>query len=181
MIRWLILLGVIAVTGCQAPMYAGSQCALEPGSFASMSSYSWRGESAMDVDDRTGFVSPMVVGELKSAVERELAAKGFRVANAEDGTADLELEVKLRTRRELVSYETGGQVCADSACWERANTNSSMRTETRTVGFMAADIYLEGEPVWRGWVETSLFRDDRDNPGEVIGRAIPKLFASFPP
>ena len=179
--KWTVLLGSILLIGCQTPMYTGSQCVLEPGSLAAMQSYSWKDGQTINVDDQTGFVSPLVAGQLKAAIDGELTAKGFRVVDSEESPPDLELAVSLRARRELVSYQTGGQVCADSACWERANTNASMRTETRTVGFIAADMYLEGEPVWRGWVETSLYRDDRDDPGEVMGRAIPKLFETFPP
>lgn len=181
MSRWLTLLGAIFVWGCQAPMYTGSQCVLEPGSLASMNSYAWKNDEPIDVDDRTGYVSPLVVGQLKSAIEKELSAKGFNRSTMDLAEPELELVVTLRTRRELVSYETGGRVCADTACWERADTSSGMRVETRTVGFLASDIYLDGVPVWRGWVETSLYRDDRDDPVEVMSRAIPKLFETFPP
>lgn len=178
--KWLILLGTMFLFGCQTPMYAGSQCSLEPGSMAGMQTYVWKDGLPIDLDDRTGFVSPLVTSQLKLAIEQELASKGFR-AVASDAEADMELSVTLKARRELISFDAGGQVCADSACWEKVNTNSGMRVETRTVGFLASDVYLDGNPVWRGWVETALFRDDRDDPSEVMSRAIPKLFESFPP
>lgn len=179
--RSLLFLSVLLAAGCQTPMYSGSQCVLEPGSMMSMQSYAWKNSDPIEVIDRTGFVSPMVVRRLKSAVERELATKGFRPVRPNEDSADIDLAVTLRTSRELVSYEMDSQVCADSACWERANTGDNMRMETRTVGFLAADVYLDDAPVWRGWVETSLFREDRDDPSEVMGRAIPKLFETFPP
>ena len=181
MSKWLVLFGTILLCGCQAPMYAGSQCVLEPGSMAAMQTYAWRNNQAIDLEDRTGFVSPIVVAQLKSAIENELAKKGFRRVARGAESADMELAVMLKARRELVSYETGGQVCADSACWEKVDSNAGMRVETRTVGFLASDVYLDGEPVWRGWVETLLYRDDRDQPSDVMGRAVPKLFETFPP
>ncbi|MEQ8692906.1 MAG: hypothetical protein RIC89_18990 [Pseudomonadales bacterium] len=46
---------------------------------------------------------------------------------------------------------------------------------------MAADVFYQGEPIWRGWVETTLYAKDRDQAEEVISNAIPKLFETFPP
>lgn len=181
MLKWLTLFGMVFVYGCQAPMYAGSQCLLEPGAMAAMQTYAWKNEEPIDLEDGTGFVSPIVLAQLRAAIENELAFKGFRLVSGSEERADMELAVTLRARRELVSYETGGQVCADTACWEKVNRNAGMRVETRTVGFLASDVYIDGSAVWRGWVETSLYRGDRDEPSEVMSRAIPKLFETFPP
>ena len=130
--------------------------------------------------DDTGYISPLVVSALQKAVEDELASKGFREIQSE-GDSDIELSLVLRTRRELVSYEQGPNPCRDNDCWEVIDPGSNVRMDLRTTGFLAADIYVQNQPVWRGWVETTLYPKDRDAAGEVIARAIPKLFESFPP
>ena len=179
--RSLMLLASLTIlAGCQTPMQSGSQCTMAPGSMAAYNSFAWRSDPAIDLVDDTGYVSPLVIAGLQNAVEDLMKTKGFTKAETPEA-ADLALDLTLRTRRELVSFETGGQVCADTSCWEKANTGMSTRMDVRTIGFLAADVYLEDAAVWRGWVETTLYPSDRDNSSEVVERALPKLFETFPP
>ena len=163
---------------CQTPMQSGSQCLLEPGSLDAANTYAWHFEQALDVVDDTGFVAPMMVDQLQRAVVDEMTNKGFQLV---DGNADVTLSMVLRTRRELVSYNSSPSPCETNDCWERVSTGTNVRMDIRTVGFLAADIYVDGQAIWRGWVETDLYPKDRDAAGEVIARAIPKLLESFPP
>lgn len=186
--RTVVLAAVIGVflAGCQTPMQTGSQCVVEPGHLAGQSTFTWREGAPVDVIDNTGYVSPIVQSALAQAVVGELEGKGFsyveRTEQARDDEwSDVEVALTLRTRRELVSFETGGSPCEDSDCWERIDPGSATRLDVRTIGFLAADVYFMGEPIWRGWVETTLFPKDRDRSNEVIARAVPTLFESFPP
>ena len=177
--RTLSLVGLLFVlTACQTPMQSGSQCLLEPGSLAAATTYTWHFDKPIDVVDDTGYVAPLVVSQMQRAVEAELAGKGFSLV---DSGGDVELSMVLRTRRELASYSSSPSPCESNDCWERVSTGTNVRMDIRTVGFLAADIYVEGQAIWRGWVETNLYPKDRDAAGEVISRAIPKLFESFPP
>lgn len=182
---WL-LVGFVLLAGCQTPMQVGSQCVVEPGHLDQETSFTWRSDQVIDVVDTTGYVGPLVVSALEQAVVNELQSKGYALeprssADPDDQWSNVEVELTLNTRRELMAFETSGSVCADTDCWERIDPGSATRMDIRTVGFLAADVYYLGEPVWRGWVETTLFPKDRDRFGEVIARAVPKLFATFPP
>jgi len=169
---------VLLLTACQAPMQSGSQCVVEEGYLDTESTFNWR-DSGLDVRDDTGYVSPLVKQGLQQAVVTELAGKGFSFA--QDSASSVEVMLTLRTRRELVSFETGGSPCNDADCWERIEPGAGTRMDIRTIGFLAADVFYQGQPIWRGWVETNLFPSDRDASAEVIARAVPKLFESFPP
>ena len=180
----LLLILLLVLTGCQTPMVAGSQCLLEPGSLRGASTFAWHFDEPLDVVDDTGYVSPVAVVGIEKAVVAELESKGFRLVSGDMPGAqspDIEVSLVLRTRRELVSFNSQESPCASNDCWERINTGSNVRMDIRTIGFLAGDIYVDGQPVWRGWVETQLYPKDRDGADEVVARAIPKLFESFPP
>ena len=175
---------VLMLVGCQTPMQSGSQCTVEPGSISNENLYSWRSDVAVDLDDATGYVGPLAVKAIEAAVVKELGNKGLELSDRTSGafsSADLEVSLLLRTRRELVAFENNASVCTHSDCWERIDTGSQTRMEIRTIGFLAADVFYKGEPIWRGWVETYLFPKDRDAAEKVIGKAIPRLFETFPP
>ena len=185
----LIILAVLLVLGaCQTPMQTGNQCVVAPGFLAGQSTFTWRTDTPVDIYDATGYISPLMERGLAEAVIAELSSKGFsfveRVADPSglvDQPADIEVALTLRTRRELVSVTVNESPCLEADCWERIDPGSSTRMDTRTVGFMAADVYFAGEPIWRGWVERDLFPQDRNAAEEVIGESVPALFESFPP
>ncbi len=87
--------------------------------------------------------------------------------------------MNLITRRELQSFSTEQAECPD--CWEPVNPGSSTRMTLQTVGFLTMDVFSEGAPVWRGWVERNLYPDDRGNSQMVLSEAIPRLLEDFPP
>ena len=176
--RAAILLSLaLLVSACQTPMTSGSQCVVEPGYLAQEEQIAWLGDDAVDIQDNTGYISPIVTAALRGAVEQEVAAKGFAFSES----AATQIRLVLRTRRELVSVEPAESPCDHVDCWERIDMNDGARMEIRTIGFLAADVYHEDKPIWRGWVETNLFPKDRDQSEAVIARAIPLLFETFPP
>ena len=166
-------------------MHAGSQCVVEEGSLSGFDAYAWRNDPPIQVRDDTGYVSPLAVADLQRAVQQEMRNKGFQRlqshAAVDGANGGLTLALTLRTRRELVSMTNTGSLCQTVDCWERIDMTSEARMDIRTIGFLAADVFMDGKPIWRGWVETTLYPKDRDRTGEVIGRAVPKLFESFPP
>jgi hypothetical protein len=169
-------------------MQTGSQCVVAPGFLSGQTTFTWRTDKAIDVDDRTGYVSPIIEQELTQAVIAEMSSKGFEFVERPDGdplvteqSTDIEVALTLRTRRELISMTIGESPCVDTDCWERINPGSSTRVDMRTIGFLAADVFYAGEPIWRGWVERDLFPKDRDEAQAVISEAVPVLFESFPP
>ena len=186
-IIWAIVASLV-LTACQAPMQTGNQCVVAPGFLSDASTFTWRSEKPLDLDDHTGYVSPLVEKGLAQAVMAELQGKGFAFverlegdAADEEQAADIEVALTLRTRRELVSMTVNESPCVDNDCWERVDPGATTRMDMRTIGFLAADVYYAGEPIWRGWVERSLFPKDRNQSEAVIRESVPALFESFPP
>ena len=181
----LVMLGVSA---CATPMNTGSQCIVEPGTLDEESTFTWRSMPAVQLEDQTGFVSPLALRALEQAVKDELSGKGFTFVNRrEDSIAesdqwsDLEVAITLKTRREVICMTADGFPCGRGDCRDCVDFNFPADMEMRTVGFLAADVYYLGTPIWRGWVERDLFTGDRNNAEAVIGEAVPVLFESFPP
>ena len=181
------LIAAFALGACATPMQTGTQCVVAPGFLDEQSTFTWRTDTAIDVDDRTGYVSPIMQKGLANAVVAEMAGKGFtfveRPASLADmeAYADIEVALTLRTRRELISMTINESPCIDTDCWERVDPGANTRMDMRTIGFLAADVYYAGEPIWRGWVERNLYPKDRDAAEEVIAEAVPALLESFPP
>ncbi len=173
------LLCALFLSACATQMQTGNQCVVAPGFLDEQSTFTWRSDQALDLDDRTGYISPIVARGLTDAVAAELGRKGF--AYVENEGADFEVALTLRTRRELMSMTINESPCVDADCWERIDPGSTTRMDMRTIGFLAADVYFEGEPIWRGWVERTLYPKDRDDAEVVVAEAVPALFESFPP
>lgn len=179
-----LMLMLAVLSACAAaPMNKGSHCVVEPGSMSGLNTFAWNTVPAVDLNDQTGYVSPVIVKGLERAVIGELKKKGFHfVIETSDGVpADLRVALTFRTRREVLSMTTTESPCDSTDCWERVDMGAAQRMEIQTIGFLAADMYYRGEPVWRGWVERSLYPEDRDHAEKVLGTAIPALFETFPP
>lgn len=182
--RFLVVVLVALLAGCaSAPMTKGSHCSVPQGSLDAMVSFTWRTSPAVDLDDPTGYISPVIVKKLEKAVADELGRKGYTLGDdsLDQAYRDVEVALTFRTRREVASFTTETTPCESSDCWERVDLGASQRMELRTVGFLAADVYYRGEPVWRGWVERVLYPEDRDHADKVLAEAIPALFETFPP
>jgi len=183
-----LALAVLVLSACATPMQTGSQCVVAPGFLSGQSTFTWRSDKPLDLDDGTGYVGPLVEQGLAQAVIMELRGKGFEFVERIEGAsaeveqnADIEIALTLRTRRELVSMTVNESPCLDTDCWERVDPGSNTRMDMRTVGFLAADVYFTGEPIWRGWVERNLYPKDRDESATVVREAVPALFETFPP
>lgn len=177
-VLWLML------AGCATYMESGSHCSIDEQILATNTTYAWHQESALDLIDESGYISPTIVRQLKKRVEAEMASKGYLLIDpaSSNAPAELELQLYLRARREL--QESGayaGHVgpCVYPDCWQAPN-DASVQINLQTVGFLAADVYKAGEPVWRGWVERLLYPTERDQATSVIEEAVPLLFAKFP-
>lgn len=170
--------GLLFISGCTTPMNSGSQCTVDPAFFNTMSTFAWRTTDSWTVKDDTGFVSPIIEQQLRNRFVKEMASKGFReIAEPNDET--LRVAVSLITRRELQSFDVDANNCPD--CWEPVAPSSNVRMTLRTIGFLAFDVYSDGRPVWRSWVERVLYPEDRDKAADVLEQAVPKLLSEFPP
>ena len=171
--------GTVLLGGC-ASLDHGAHCIAEPGVLDEERQFVWAADGAVDLIDESGAVSPAIVELLKERVTLELASKGFERVDDPAQLVNVTVRIYLRTRRELISTgPQGGSVgpCAFPDCWHDNGRNFSIQTR----GFLAADVYYLGRPIWRGWVERGLHPSQRDQARAVIEEAVPLLFAQFPP
>jgi hypothetical protein len=181
--RRLILLGLtIILSGCAATMNTGSHCVVESDYLAGTIEYTWYNTPTTDLRDQTGYISPAIVTMLERRVEVELAGKGFErvVTPSSTTTTGMQVAITLRARRELVAH-TAQTICSQPDCRNMGNYSTATEADMRTIGFLAADVYYNGKPIWRGWVERNLYPSERDNAQSVVEEAVPVLFESFPP
>lgn len=169
--------------GCATPQSQGSHCIVDAGYLDNQSTYYWKTAEPVVVYDETGYVSPTITKMLEQAAVMELANKGFVLTDREADRLEnhVDIALTLSTRREVSTLIIDGQPCYRGDCWDRIEAGSVTRMEARTIGFLSADVYYDGVPIWRGWVERELHPSDRDNAGQVIALALPALFESFPP
>ncbi len=172
------------LTGCATTMEKGSHSTVEPGFLANETQYSWVEEGPVDLIDESGYISPAIIDQMKTRVVQELATKGFVLVPADQagGPPPMQVQLYLRARRELQSLGPQGRTgpCVYPDCW-RSPHDASVQMVTRTVGFLAADVYYNDKPIWRGWVERMLYPSERDKAMVVLNEAVPILFKSFPP
>ena len=174
----LVIFAVLLTAACATPMQSGSACAVDPEYFDTRKTFAWVDtERSLTVRDDTGFISPLVEEQLRNAVINELQSKGFRYVE-DTATSDLQLALTLHARREIEVYETENLDCPN--CWEVINPEGT-RFNLRTVGFLAMDIYTDGAPVWRSWVERTLHPSERDKSEQLLADAVPRLLEDFPP
>jgi len=179
-----LALGFLLV-GCAATMDAGSHCTVDPNYLRDEQTFTWSPDGAVDLIDESGYISPAIVEQLKKRVVRELNFKGFRFIEtpAADQPVDVTVQLYLRARKELVVSNAYGGIagpCVHPECAQGAYPNAPP-VSTQTTGFLAADVYHQGEAIWRGWVERLLYPSERDRAGLVIDEAVPVLFEKFPP
>lgn len=166
-------------------MEAGSHCTVETDFLQKQRTFTWGPDGAVDLIDESGYISPAIVAQLKKRVIRELNFKGLRLIESPtpEEAVDLTVELYLRARREVVSRSAYGTLqgpCTHPDCGRGPHPNN-LPIDIRTTGFLAADVYYQGEPIWRGWVERLLYPSERDQAAAVINEAVPVLFEKFPP
>ncbi len=181
---WIVGLVITGIWGCATPMTSGSDCTVEPGALAGMTTFAFRNTPAIDLNDNTGSVSPIHLRQLEEAIITALQMRGFRYIDSPDTErADLEVAVALQVRRELISLRETESPSPNVDCWERIDMGSASTMQVRSTGFMTADIFYLDDPIWRGWVERALSPNDRarDQAPVTIAESVPKLFEGFPP
>lgn len=181
--RWLwVLVGLLQLLGCATPLQHGSHCLVESEYLSDQSSFSWVESGAIELIDESGAISPAIVEQLKRAVIDEMRLKGYEFVPRQGDSPPAEVTVGLYflVRREATASSLDTiQPCTYPNCW-RAPHDERVRLDIRTIGFLAADLYFQGKPIWRGWVERILNPSERDAASQVIGEAVPLLLDDFP-
>jgi hypothetical protein len=108
-------------------------------------------------------------GRIRAAVEKELAAKGYRIDEAEDADAYVIYRVAVRDQLRVDETWAGRR-------WGRQVHVSTFQQGTLVLDVVDAET---GQLVWRGWVSDAL-----GNPKSAekrLAKAAKKLLKKFPP
>jgi len=179
-IRWHFVLTLL-VSGCATSVQTGSHLNEDFSLIAQESTVRWHESGAIRLMDETGYISPVIIELLKREVAEALVSKGFLFVSDDTASANLQIQLYLRTRRELHNYEQYDprHGCVYPDCWYAPHSRKLL-IHTRTVGFLAADVYQGDTAIWRGWIERPLAASERDKAHEIIGNTVPVLFENFP-
>jgi hypothetical protein len=131
-----------------------------------------------------------VVGNIRSAVARELAAKGY--VQADSGAPDffvnhhaaLQDKLDVATLNDHYDYPYyGGSASLWGYMRPYGNTQAVSGVEEISVGSLVLDV-LDGKTndiVWRGFAEAELSRDEASHgDGSRINEAVQRMFKEFP-
>jgi len=137
--------------------------------FSNYHSYRW---VAVDKDSP---VDPITDQEIKSAVDKQLAAKGFTKKDADPVDMYAAYQVAMDKEKELEAWGAPG--------W-RFNGMGSVTTSTVDIGTLAIDFYDPGkkELVWRGSASETVSKSGNpEKKQEKLDKAMSKLLKKFPP
>lgn len=150
--------------------------------FATFKTYKWVPiKSAQPLSD-------LVDGQIKAAVDAELATKGLK--RTETDTADLLIgyQAAVSTEKQYTSFDTGYGYGPGwyGAGWYGGGGMSTTTGQTSTiyVGQIAVDMYVPAQKalVWRGTATKTL--DTKAKPEKQqknLAKAMTKLFKNYPP
>jgi len=178
----ILLLGLF-LTGC-ATIKTGSHHD-ETVSFDGYRTFSWIADEPLIVG--TGGpspVSPLARKKIADAIEHELTRRGF-MFTADRQTADFVVAytVGTRDRIEATSYPSAYRGAWGWHLYGRYYYETEVVHRMYTEGTLGVDIF-DGEtkaPVWHGWATKTISAPDRQNPSQIIQKAVTALFARFPP
>jgi hypothetical protein len=177
-----VLASFAALAACSTPIKTAHDSDPEA-DFSRYHSWAWISEESL-IGARPGqiqatYVSPIDERRIRSAVERELAAKGYRkVAPAE---ADLIVSFSIGTQEKTKIYSTpnagAGYYGYGYGGWYGGST---VRSYQYTEGTLAIEIFDREarRAVWVGWGSKRL--SNNDDSEKVIDEAVKKILEPLP-
>ena len=141
-------------------------------SFSGLTTYAW-----LEAPASERAIAPEAAGRVRSAVDAELTARGFREVPIE--RAELVVAARGGTSDRQV-YDTYGY--GTGRWWGYGNTTTVQRTETE--GELSVDIFdaSRKELVWRATATDALSPDATpEERAQKVRQAAAKMFEGFPP
>jgi hypothetical protein len=171
---------VLVLTAC-GPQFRTRHDSDPQADFAKYRSFAWISEDPV-MGPRPGvansaYISPLEEQRIRSAVDADLAAKGYRQAESAS-TADLVVSFTIGSQQKLKTDTTAGRASTyGGGGWYGG---SSVRTYTYTEGTLALEFYDREtrQPVWVGWASKRLSKSE--NSDEIIGKAVAAILEEFP-
>jgi len=133
-------------------------------------------------------VNELVQGQIKAALEAELATKGLTKSDSDDADLYIGYQTAIGTEKQFNSYSTGwGYGPGWGGGWYgggMSSTTTSGSTSTIYVGQLGVDMYetAKKDLVWRGVASKTL--DPKAKPDKQqknLKKAVAKLLKNYPP
>ena len=140
--------------------------------FSAYKTYDWVGVKSPSLRDPV-LETPLLDSRVKSAVERELGIKGFRMSKE---NPDFLISYHVGTRSQVDVATCGYHYPASPDCWR-----GEVETYAYSEGTLVLDFIdtVKEELVWRGTAKGAIYEDDDAN--EVLNSAVLKILKDFPP
>lgn len=174
----------LALTACASPIRTEHDSDPQA-NFAKYRSFAWISEDPVMGPSpgvtRGEYISPIDEQRIRSAVDANLLAKGYRRAESVS-TANLVVSFKIGSQQKVRTESTPGRSSTyysgyGGGAWYGG---SSVRTYTYTEGTLALEFYDREtrHAVWVGWASKRLSKSDDSE--EIIQRAVAAIFEEFP-
>lgn len=173
--------GVALLTGCATTLKAHSDHDASQ-DFSAYRTFAWMADQPMIAPpDDVARVSPLNRRRIEEAIEKELAAKGFR-KTADRAGADF-----------VVSYSVGARDRIDAHVfpepyavgwrWGRVYYGRDVDVDVYREGTLAIDVFdgKSRQPVWHGWASKRITEHDVRHAAEQIPTAVASILSRFPP
>ena len=139
---------------------------------------------------RSDHVNSLVEGQIKSALEAELATKGLTKTDSDDADLYIGYQTAIGTKKQFNSYSTGwGMGPGWGGGWYRGYGGMTSETTTGStstiyIGQLGLDMYdsKNKDLVWRGVASKTL--DPKAKPDKQeknLKKAVTKLLKNYPP
>jgi hypothetical protein len=152
--------------------------------FSRYATFAWIGESplapAAGGSGSGGEPRRVDEGMIRSAVEAELEARGYRSAPSD--AADLLVAFEVGSEKKVVEEPVAGRATVYTAGYSHGSwyRSAPVRTRTYTEGTLSLDFFDRGsrEAVWVGWASKRI--TGADEPGPLIREAVRRILEDFP-
>ena len=158
--------------------------------FSKYQTFAWISKNPMKIGPSVQSPNPLLEPRIMSAVESELAGKGFSKVDApKDADFVLSFTVGSREKIRVDSYPSMsvGYARGYPAHWGWGAAYHCCATDTQvrqyTKGILAIDVFdvKDRRPVWHGAAQKTITESDREDAQGTINAAVDAILAGFPP
>ena len=149
--------------------------------FSGYRNYAWIADQPMIMPpEGAAQVSPLNRRRIEEAIEKELAAKGYRKTDRADADFVLSYSVGTRDRLDPSYYPPP---YAGIWHWGRGYYGATASVDVYREGTLSIDVFdaRSHEPVWHGWTSGRVTERDVRHAAELIPPAVTAILRRFPP
>jgi hypothetical protein len=167
---WIAVGGILALTSGVAFAQSINTNYVPGTDFSKYKTYKW-----VPVEGQTA-VDQITEGEIKQAVDKQLAAKSMTKTDSDDADVYVGYQAAVQQEKELNAYGTPG--------WRFGGGMADISTSTVDKGTLVVDVYdpKDKKLLWRGAATETIGKSSSpEKKQEHLDKAMTKLFKKYPP